>query len=55
MSFIKKNSIFKEKSGTVTKAKLVTKIKKRNQLYFGILVLASYVLLYVMSSNYHIE
>ena len=37
-----KNFIWKEKSGTVTKVKLVTKIKKLNQLYFGNLVLASY-------------
>ena len=29
----------KEKFGTVTKVKLVTKIKKPNQLYFGTLVL----------------
>ena len=39
--FIKKNFICKENSGTVTKVKLVTKIKKLNQLYFGTLVLAS--------------
>ena len=43
MSFIKKNFICKEKSGTVTKVKLVTKIKKHNQLYFGTLVVASYI------------
>ena len=42
MSFIKKNFIFKEKSRTVTKVKLVMKIKKHNQLYFGTLVLALY-------------
>ena len=42
MSFIKKSFICKEKAGTVTKVKLVTKIKKHNQLYFGTLVLASY-------------
>ena len=30
---------YNKKSGTVTKGKLVTKIKKRNQLYFGTLVL----------------
>ena len=42
MSFIKKNFVCKEKSGTVAKVKLVTKIKKHNQLYFGSLVLASY-------------
>ena len=42
---IKKNVIYKEivickeKAGTVTKVKLVTKIKKHNQLYFGTLVL----------------
>ena len=41
MSFIKKNFVCKEKSGTVAKVKLVTKIKKHNQLYFGSLVLAS--------------
>ena len=47
-SFELKNVIYKEKfhlqrkSGTVTKVKLVTKIKKHNQLYFGTLVLASY-------------
>ena len=42
MSFIKKNFIWKEKSETVTKVKLVTKLKKHNQLYFGTLLLASY-------------
>ena len=42
MSFIKKNLIWKKKCGTVTKVRLVTKIKKHNQLYFGTLVLASY-------------
>ena len=42
MSFIKKNFIWKEKSGTVTKVKLVMKIKKDNQFYFGTLVLASH-------------
>ena len=42
ISFIKKNFICKEKSETVIKVKLVTKIKKHNQLYFGTLVLASY-------------
>ena len=42
MSFIKKNFICKEKSGTVTKVRLVSKIKKDNQFYFGTLVLASY-------------
>ena len=31
--------ICKEKPGTVNKIKLVTKIKKHNQLYFGTLVL----------------
>ena len=41
MSFIKKNIICKEKSGTVTKVKLVTKIKTHDQLYFGTLVLVS--------------
>ena len=38
----KENFICKEKSGSVTKVKLVTKIKKHNQLYFGTLALASY-------------
>ena len=42
MSFIKKNFIWEETSGTVTKVKLVMKIKKDNQFYFGTLVLASY-------------
>ena len=42
MSFIKKNFICKEKSGTVTKVKLVPKVKKDNQFYFGTLVLTSY-------------
>ena len=42
MSFIKKCFICKEKSGTVTKVKLVTKIKWHNHHYFGTLVLASY-------------
>ena len=45
MSFIKKNLICKEKSGAVRKVKAVKKIKKHNQLYFGTLVLASYILL----------
>ena len=46
--FIKKNVIYKEnfickeKSGSVTTVKLVTKIKNHDQLYFGTLVLASY-------------
>ena len=39
---IKKNFICKEKSGTVTKLKLVTKNKKLNHLYFGNLVLTSH-------------
>ena len=43
MLFIKKNFICKEKSRTATKVKLVTKIKKHNQLYFGTLVLACIV------------
>ena len=30
---------YNKKSGTVTEGKLITKIKKRNQLYFGTLVL----------------
>ena len=34
MSFIKKNFICKEKSGTVTKVKLVTKIKKLRKSSF---------------------
>ena len=34
--FVKKNFICKEKFGTVFKVKLVAKIKKFNQLYFGI-------------------
>ena len=38
----KKNLRCNEKSGTVTKVILVTKIKKHNQLYFGTLVLALY-------------
>ena len=42
MSFVKKNLIFKEKSGTIAKVKLVTKIEKHNQLYSGTLVLLSY-------------
>ena len=42
MSFIKKTFIRKEKSGTVIKVKLVTKIKKHSKLYFVTLVLASY-------------
>ena len=42
MLFIKKNFICKEKSRTVTRVKLVTKIKKNKQLYFGTLVLASF-------------
>ena len=37
MSFIKKSFICKEKAETV-KVKLVTKIKKHKQLYFGTLV-----------------
>ena len=41
ISFIKKNFIYNEKSGTVTKVKL-RKIKKHNELYFGTLVSASY-------------
>ena len=43
MLFIKKKkNSFVEKSGTVTKVKLVTKIEKHNQPYFGTLVLAPY-------------
>ena len=42
MSFIKKNFISKEKSETVAKVKLITKIKKQSQLYSGTLVFASY-------------
>ena len=41
MLFIKINLICKEKSRTVIRTKLVTKIKKNNQIYFGTLVLAS--------------
>ena len=40
-SFLKKHFICKEKSGNVTKVKLVTKIKKHNQIY-SVTVLASY-------------
>ena len=39
MLFVKKSLICTEKAGTVTKVKLVTKIKKYNQLYFETLVL----------------
>ena len=42
MLFTNNNFIYKEKSGTSTKVKLVTRIKKHNQPYFGTLVLASY-------------
>ena len=44
MSFIKKNFICKDKFGTVAKVKvkLVTKIKKHDQLYLGTLLLVSY-------------
>ena len=38
----KENFTCKEKSGSVTTVKLVTKIKKLSQLYFGTLALASY-------------
>ena len=41
MQFIKKNFVYKEKSGTVKKVKL-RKLRKHNQLYFQTLVLASY-------------
>ena len=41
----KENFVCKEKSGSATKVKLVTKIKKHDQLYFGTLVLAIYGLL----------
>ena len=41
-SSIRKSFICKEESGTVIKRKLVTKIKKPNELYFGTLLLASY-------------
>ena len=40
--FIKKNLICNEKSGTVTKVKLLKKTKKHNQLYFRTLVLTLY-------------
>ena len=39
MPFIKKNLICKEKPDPDTKVKLITKIKKHNQLYFGALIL----------------
>ena len=42
MLFIKKNFICEEKSGTAIKVKLVTKIKKHSQHYFGTLMLALY-------------
>ena len=42
MSLLKKNFICKEKYRTALKVKLVVKIKKHNQLYFGTLVVASY-------------
>ena len=48
MSVVKKIFICKEKSRTVKKVKLVIKIKKLNQLYFGALVLASFVLVEIM-------
>ena len=37
--FIKENFIGKEEAETVAKVKLVRKIRKHNQLYFGTLVL----------------
>ena len=37
--FIKENFIGKEEAETVAKIKLVRKIRKHNQLYFGTLVL----------------
>ena len=40
MSFVKKNFICKEKSGTNTKVKLCS--YENQELYFGTLVLASY-------------
>ena len=46
MSFIKKKFICKETPEAVTKVKLVTKIKKHNQLCFGTLILASLLLLW---------
>ena len=42
--FTMEKLICKEKSGSVTKVKLVSKIKKLIQLYFGTLVLASLLL-----------
>ena len=44
VSFMKKNFIDKEKSGTVTKVELLTKILKAyiQQLYVGTLALASH-------------
>ena len=55
--FIKKNVIYKEnfickeKSGSFTKVKSVTKIKKHIQLYFGTLVLASRVFLWQLETQ----
>ena len=40
--YLQRKFICKEKSGSVTIVKLVTKIKKHNQLYFGTFVLPSY-------------
>ena len=51
MSFIKKNFICKEKSGTVTKTNVVTKIKKHNQLHIGTLVLVSAVCFLAIQCN----
>ena len=42
MSFIQKIFICNEKSRTVTKVELVTKIKKHNQLYFRTSAASSY-------------
>ena len=40
--FIKKNFICKKNVGTVTKMKLIAKIKKHEQFYLATLVLATY-------------
>ena len=55
---IKKNVIYKEiviskeKAGTVTKLKLVTKIKKHNQLYFGTLALLLCIICGLLSKHW---
>ena len=50
-SFIKKNFICKEKSGTATKIKVVTKIIKHNQPHIGTLVLVSTVWFWAIQCN----